>query len=204
MTIHKAKARLRKSSSFPGLDRKSSSDPKPLVCSLERTSPGNSAENEFLVAPSASTEKTQNPCTPGSAISSDSLRRRAQAPLLRCLHARASRAASPRRRRCLASGVRYENKDSLLATAWPALHADFESALRESPVAPPPAFSPSRPRRSRRSRCRRRIGPVSPASPAARCRATHIPGNVTVTGSILPVLRILPNSCVRRAHARLA
>jgi ATP-dependent exoDNAse (exonuclease V) beta subunit len=138
MTIHKAKGLGFEVVLVPGLDRKSSSDPKPLVCSLERTSPGNSAENEFLVAPiglhGEDTEPLYAWVRNQRQIRFDEERKRlfyvACTRARRELHLLGAAVAS-------ASGVRYENKDSLLATAWPALHADFESALRESPVAPP-------------------------------------------------------------------
>jgi ATP-dependent helicase/nuclease subunit A len=138
MTIHKAKGLGFEVVIVPGLDRKSSGDPKPLVCSLERTNPWNSSENEFLVAPiglhGEDTEPLYAWVRNQRQIRFDEERKRllyvACTRARRELHLLGTAVAS-------ASGVRYENKDSLLATAWPALHADFESALREPPVAPP-------------------------------------------------------------------
>ena len=138
MTIHKAKGLGFEVVIVPGLDRKSSGDPKPLVCSLERTNPWNSSENEFLVAPiglhGEDTEPLYAWVRNQRQIRFDEERKRllyvACTRARRELHLLGTAVAS-------ASGVRYENKDSLLATAWPALHGDFESALREPPVAPP-------------------------------------------------------------------
>jgi ATP-dependent exoDNAse (exonuclease V) beta subunit len=138
MTIHKAKGLGFEVVIVPGLDRKSSADPKPLVCSLERTSPGNSSESEFLVAPiglhGEDTEPLYAWVRNQRQIRFEEERKRllyvACTRARRELHLLGTAVAS-------APGVRYENKDSLLATAWPALHGDFESALREPPVAPP-------------------------------------------------------------------
>jgi ATP-dependent helicase/nuclease subunit A len=138
MTIHKAKGLGFEVVIVPALDRKSSADSKPLVCSLERINPWNSSENEFLVAPiglhGEDTEPLYAWVRNQRQIRFDEERKRlfyvACTRARRELHLLGAAVAS-------ASGVRYENKDSLLATAWPALHADFESALRESPIPPP-------------------------------------------------------------------
>ena len=137
MTIHKAKGLGFDVVIVPGLDRKSSSDSKPLVCSLERSNPWNHDETEFLVAPiglhGEDTEPLYGWVRKQRQIRFDEERKRllyvACTRARRELHLLGTAVAS-------ASGVRPENKDSLLATAWPALRTNFESALHESAVAP--------------------------------------------------------------------
>ncbi|MGC2300310.1 MAG: UvrD-helicase domain-containing protein [Acidobacteriaceae bacterium] len=136
MTIHKAKGLGFDVVIVPGLDRRSSADPNPLVCSLERTSPWKTGETEFLVAPiglhGEDTEPLYRWVRRQRQIRFDEERKRllyvACTRARRELHLFGTVAAS-------ASGVSAP-KDTLLDTAWPALHHYFEAALRESAVSP--------------------------------------------------------------------
>ena len=140
MTIHKAKGLGFDVVIVPGLDRRSSGDPNPLVCSLERMNPW-SAENEFLVAPiglhGEDTEPLYKWVRKQRQIRFDEERKRllyvACTRARRELHLLGTAVAS-------ATGVRAQSQDSLLATAWPALRATFESALRQAQ----PGAAPSR------------------------------------------------------------
>lgn len=132
MTIHKAKGLGFDVVIVPGLDRKSSSDRKPLVCSLERLNPW-TGENEFLVAPIGLQGEDTDPLyrwvRKQRQIRFDEERKRllyvACTRARRGLHLLGTAVATK-------SGVSLLNKDSLLATAWPALHVDFESVLGEA------------------------------------------------------------------------
>ncbi len=132
MTIHKAKGLSFDVVIVPGLDRKPIGDPNPLVCSLERLSPSDSRETEFLVAPIGLHGEETDPLYKWirrqRQIRFDEERKRLF--YVACTRARAelhllgTAVAS-------ASGVRPAHSGSLLATAWPALHEEFEAALRE-------------------------------------------------------------------------
>ena len=140
MTIHKAKGLGFDVVIVPGLDRKSSGDANPLVASLERMNPwfpdksweDTPVRNEFLVAPIGLQGEDTDPLykwvIKQRQIRFDEERKR----LLYVACTRARRelhllgAAVVKR-----SGVSTANKDSLLATAWPALRARFEEARRE-------------------------------------------------------------------------
>ncbi len=133
MTIHKAKGLGFDVVLVPGLDRKSSSDPNPLICSLERANPW-SGEPEFLVAPiglqGEDTEPLYRWVRKQRQIRFDEERKRLL--YVACTRARSElhlfgTAAANR------TGVSFQNKDSLLATAWPALRGEFEAY--EQPAA---------------------------------------------------------------------
>jgi ATP-dependent exoDNAse (exonuclease V) beta subunit len=142
MTIHKAKGLGFDVVVVPGLDRKPSGDARPLVCSLERGNPWDSNQTEFLVAPIGLQGEKTDPLY-------DWVRRQRQLRFdeerkrlfyVACTRARAelhllgTAVAS-------AAGLRPGHPGSLLAAAWPALHGEFEAALRQPAAAPP---APSR------------------------------------------------------------
>ena len=152
MTIHKAKGLGFDVVVVPGLDRKPAADEKQLVCSLERVSPYDSAETEFLVAPiglhSEDTDPLYKWVRRQRQIRFDEERKRlfyvACTRARRELHLLGAAVVS-------ASGIRPAHAGSLLAAAWPALHEEFEAVLRE-PAAqaasrvlrfPEPAVLPS-------------------------------------------------------------
>jgi ATP-dependent exoDNAse (exonuclease V) beta subunit len=194
MTIHKAKGLGFEVVIVPGLDRKSSSDQKPLVCSLERINPWalNSdseaegetqpaSETEFLVAPlglqGEDTEPLYRWVRRQRQMRFDEERKRllyvACTRARRELHLLGTAVAS-------ASGIRPENKDSLLAAAWPALEAEFAAQTNAAPsrvvTFPTPGVlkeiaAVAEPRRSPR-----RLPLDDEPGPPAQ--------NVTVTGSI--------------------
>ncbi|MGB6608352.1 MAG: 3'-5' exonuclease, partial [Acidobacteriaceae bacterium] len=187
MTIHKAKGLGFEVVIVPGLDRKSSGDPNPLVCSLERTSPWNSDENEFLVAPiglhGEDTEPLYAWVRNQRQIRFDEERKRlfyvACTRARQELHLLGTAVVS-------ASGVRYENKDSLLATAFAALHAEFESALRE-----PSAGLPARVLAFPAPGVLEELAAAGESAPRLTLRRLPLdaaqpppPENVTVTGSL--------------------
>ena len=137
MTIHKAKGLGFDVVIVPGLDRRSSGDPNPLVCSLERTNPW-SGESEFLVAPiglhGEDTEPLYKWVRRQRQIRFDEERKR----LLYVACTRARRELHLLGTAVVKSGgVRYQSQDSLLATAWPGVFASFESAERERQGAVP-------------------------------------------------------------------
>lgn len=131
MTIHKAKGLGFDVVLVPGLDRRSSGDSNPLVCSLERMNPW-TREEEFLVAPiglhGEDTEPLYKWVRKQRLIRFDEERKRllyvACTRARRELHLLGTAAIS-------GSGVRPQNSDSLLCTAWPALEARFEAFQRE-------------------------------------------------------------------------
>jgi len=142
MTIHKAKGLGFDVVLVPGLDRSSSSDRNPLVCSLERVRPSSSApqtpgETEFLVAPLGLQGEDNDPLyrwvRKQRQIRFDEERKRllyvACTRARRELHLFGTAVAS-------SSGLKVES-DSLLRTAWPALQAEFESFHREAQAAAP-------------------------------------------------------------------
>jgi ATP-dependent helicase/nuclease subunit A len=140
MTIHKAKGLGFDVVIVPGLDRRSSGDSNPMVCSLERINPW-TAENEFLVAPiglhGEDTEPLYKWVRKQRQIRFDEERKRllyvASTRARRELHLLGTAVAS-------SAGVRAQSQDSLLATAWPALRATFEGAVRQ----PQSGAAPSR------------------------------------------------------------
>ncbi len=134
MTIHKSKGLGFDVVLVPGLDRRSSGDPNPLVCSLERVNPW-SGEPEFLVAPIGvqgdDTEPLYKWVRKQRQIRFDEERKRLL--YVACTRARSElhlfgTAAAAR------AGVSVQNKDSLLATAWTALRTEFETQEREQRV----------------------------------------------------------------------
>jgi ATP-dependent exoDNAse (exonuclease V) beta subunit len=153
MTIHKAKGLGFEVVIVPGLDRQSSGDANPLVCSLERIDPWTSnatsasvtepqapGETEFLVAPlglqGEDTEPLYSWVRKQRQMRFDEERKRlfyvACTRARRELHLLGTAVAS-------ASGIRPDRKDSLLQTAWPALSAEFESLQRAPQISAPAA-----------------------------------------------------------------
>ncbi len=140
MTIHKAKGLGFDVVIVPGLDRPSAGDPHPLVCSLERVSPVSPSGTEFLVAPIGLKGEETDPLFQWvrrqRRVRFDEERKRlfyvACTRARTELHLLGTAVASD-------SGIRPE-KSSLLQTAWPALHANFEILLEQQPdqrPAPP-------------------------------------------------------------------
>ena len=131
MTIHKAKGLGFEVVLVPGLDRRSSGDPNPLVSSLERSNPWTGVP-EFLVAPIGLQGEENEPlykwvCQQRQ-IRFDEERKR-------LLYVACTRARSELHlfgtAKATRNGVSYQNKDSLLATAWPALRTNFEACQAE-------------------------------------------------------------------------
>jgi ATP-dependent helicase/nuclease subunit A len=142
MTIHKAKGLGFDVVIVSGLDRKPTRDAKPLVCSLERVSPRDSGETEFLVAPIGLEGEKTDPLYSWvrrqRQIRFDEERKRlfyvACTRARSELHLLGTAIAS-------ATGVKPAHPGSLLAAAWPGLHGEFEAVLRE-----PAAERPTAPR----------------------------------------------------------
>lgn len=142
MTIHKAKGLGFDVVLVPGLERGSSGDANPLVCSLERANPF-SGEPEFLVAPIGLQGEDSEPLykwvRKQRQIRFDEERKRllyvACTRARRELHLFGTAVARP-------TGIGLQNNDSLLATAWPALQTEFESVQRTSAVAVPASVVP--------------------------------------------------------------
>lgn len=141
MTIHKAKGLGFEVVIVPGLDRKAASDRKKLVCSLERVSPWNLGDAEFLVAPiglQSEKDPLYNWVRRQRQIRFDEERKRlfyvACTRARRELHLLGTAVTS-------AGGVKPAHPGSLLAAAWPALRRDFEPLLAERTVEQP---APSR------------------------------------------------------------
>ncbi|HEX3985018.1 MAG TPA: UvrD-helicase domain-containing protein [Acidobacteriaceae bacterium] len=141
MTIHKAKGLGFDVVIVPGLERTASGDDNSLVCSLERIDPWRPGETEFLVAPIGLHGEDTEPLYRW-------VRRQRQIRFNE-ERKRLFYVACTRARRELhllgaavygASGLQPPGKDSLLATAWPALQEEFEAATR----APQPASAPAR------------------------------------------------------------
>ena len=130
MTIHKAKGLGFDVVIVPGLDRAGAADPHPLVCSLERVSPFSPGETEFLIAPIGLKGEENDPLFQWvrrqRQIRFDEERKRlfyvACTRARTELHLLGTAVASE-------SGIRPEKSSSLLHTAWPALHGEFEAAL---------------------------------------------------------------------------
>ncbi len=143
MTIHKAKGLGFDVVLVPGLDRRSSGDANPLICSLERLNPFSSEsgmrESEFLVAPiglhGEDTEPLYKWVRRQRQIRFDEERKRllyvACTRARRELHLFGTAVISP-------TGIRPQSQDSLLATAWPGLRTTFESAQREAQTVAAP------------------------------------------------------------------
>jgi ATP-dependent exoDNAse (exonuclease V) beta subunit len=138
MTIHKAKGLGFEVALVPGLDRGSSGDENSLIVSLERISPWQAGATEFLVAPLGASGDDSDPLfkwvRKQRQIRFDEERKRLL--YVACtrargeLHLLGTAVAS-------AAGIRPESKQSLLAVAWPALQAEFESAARAPESAAP-------------------------------------------------------------------
>ncbi|HTV82051.1 MAG TPA: UvrD-helicase domain-containing protein [Acidobacteriaceae bacterium] len=138
MTIHKAKGLGFDVVIVPGLDRKPAGDAKPLVCSLERISPWDSDEIEFLVAPIGLQGEKPDPLYKWVRRQR---RNRFDEERKRLFYVACTRARSELHLLgtavASATGIKPEHAGSLLATAWPALRKEFEAALREPPAEPP-------------------------------------------------------------------
>jgi ATP-dependent helicase/nuclease subunit A len=154
MTIHKAKGLGFDVVIVPGLDRKPVDDKKPLVCSLERVSPHTSGSHasgshpsgshpsgdpEFLVVPIGPHGEENDPLykwvRSQRQIRFDEERKRLF--YVACTRARSELHLLGTAVHA-ASGLKAGHSGSLLAAAWPALRAEFESLLSE-PAAPEPA-----------------------------------------------------------------
>jgi ATP-dependent helicase/nuclease subunit A len=190
MTIHKAKGLGFDVVIVPGLDRPSSGDGNPLICSLERIDPwqgpGSPADPEFLVAPLGPQEEETHQLyrwvRTQRKIRFDEERKRllyvACTRARRELHLLATAVVTN-------SGIREPDQNTLLDTAWPALQADFAAALAANRARvlafPTPgileevaavADSPTR---------------VTPRRLPLDVESAPTPQNVTVTGSIRSV-----------------
>lgn len=130
MTIHRAKGLGFEVVIVPGLDRKSSSDGQQLLCSLERRSPWNAGEDEFLVAPIGPKGDDSHPLykwvMEQRKIRFDEERKRLF--YVACTRAR-------RELHLLGTAVLSGEElkpgevSSLLETAWPAVQGEFEALL---------------------------------------------------------------------------
>ncbi|HSY02410.1 MAG TPA: UvrD-helicase domain-containing protein [Acidobacteriaceae bacterium] len=137
MTIHKAKGLGFEVVIVPGLDRKSATDSQSLIASLERRDPFNPTEDEFLVAPIGPKGDESAPLykwvVKQRKIRFDEERKRlfyvACTRARQELHLLGTAVVAT-------SGIKPENAGSLLSTAWPALHADFEALALQQPAAP--------------------------------------------------------------------
>ncbi|HEV2280127.1 MAG TPA: UvrD-helicase domain-containing protein [Acidobacteriaceae bacterium] len=130
MTIHRAKGLGFEVVIVPGLDRKSSSDSQPLLCSLERRNPWTPGEEEFLVAPIGPKGDDSEPLyqwvTKQRNMRFDEERKR----LLYVACTRARRELHLLGTAILSGEeLRPGEKSSLLETAWPALREQFENFL---------------------------------------------------------------------------
>lgn len=127
MTIHKAKGLGFDVVIVPGLDGGAAIDSRPLVNSLERTNPV-SGETEMLVAPIGDRGDDSHPTYHW--VQKQRIQR-ADEELKRLLYVACTRARKSLHllgtATMTASGLNPPAK-SLLATAWPALEADFEAA----------------------------------------------------------------------------
>ncbi len=187
MTIHKAKGLGFDVVVVPGLDRTASGDENPLVCSLERISPGHPGQTEFLIAPiglhGEDTEPLYRWVRQQRQIRFDEERKRlfyvACTRARRELHLLGTAVYG-------SSGLRRPSADSLLRSAWPALEEDFEAAARSPRTAAAPrvlAFpTPG---------VLEDIAAVADAAPALGPRRLLLPAepitaaaNVTVTGTL--------------------
>jgi ATP-dependent exoDNAse (exonuclease V) beta subunit len=148
MTIHKAKGLGFEVVIVPGLDRQSSADAKPLVCSLERINP-------YISAASASVTEPQAPGNTEFLVAPLGLQGEDTEPLYRWVRKQRQMRFDEERKRLLyvactrarrelhllgtavaaASGLR-SRSDSLLATAWAALEAEFNQREPQTTTAP--------------------------------------------------------------------
>lgn len=130
MTIHRAKGLGFEVVIVPGLDRKSSADDQPLLCSLERRNPWNSGEDEFLVAPIGPMGDDSHPLyrwvNDQRKIRFDEERKRLF--YVACTRARYELHLLGT---AILSGneLRAGETSSLLETAWPALQEEFAAYL---------------------------------------------------------------------------
>jgi ATP-dependent helicase/nuclease subunit A len=142
MTIHKAKGLGFEVVIVPGLDRKSASDSQSLIASLERRDPFNPTEDEFLVAPIGPKGDESAPLykwvVKQRKIRFDEERKRLF--YVACTRARQELhllgTAVAATAVVATSGIKPESAGSLLATAWPALHTEFEALALQQPAAP--------------------------------------------------------------------
>ncbi|HLJ79563.1 MAG TPA: UvrD-helicase domain-containing protein [Acidobacteriaceae bacterium] len=130
MTIHRAKGLGFEVVIVPGLDRKSSSDGQPLLCSLQRRNPWNSGDEEFLVAPIGPRGDDSHPLYKWVM---DQRKIRFEEERKRLFYVACTRARTELHLLGTAilsgSEVKPEDRSSLLETAWPALHDQFELLL---------------------------------------------------------------------------
>ncbi|HEY6446517.1 MAG TPA: UvrD-helicase domain-containing protein [Acidobacteriaceae bacterium] len=140
MTIHKAKGLGFDAVVVPGLERKPFTSDQDLLCSLERRNPFDPAQDEFLVVPIGAkgedADATYNWVRQQRKIRFDEERKRlfyvACTRARRELHLLGTATLG-------ASGLSTGAQDSLLATAWPALHGAFEEASARRQAATPAA-----------------------------------------------------------------
>ncbi len=139
MTIHKAKGLGFDVVIVPALDRRPAGDPRPLILSLERVSPFEHGETEFLVAP-IGLQREKDPLY-------DWVRRQRQIRFdeerkrlfyVACTRARAELHLLGTAVHS-ATGLKAGHSGSLLAAAWPALRPEFEALLREPSAESPGA-----------------------------------------------------------------
>ncbi|MGC2637337.1 MAG: UvrD-helicase domain-containing protein [Acidobacteriaceae bacterium] len=140
MTIHKAKGLGFDVVIVPGLERQPIRDDQDLLCSLERRNPFDPAQDEFLVVPIGAKGEDANPTykwvRQQRKIRFDEERKRlfyvACTRARKELHLLGTATLG-------ASGLSPGARDSLLATAWPALHRAFEEAAARRQAAVPAA-----------------------------------------------------------------
>lgn len=125
MTIHKAKGLGFDVVIVPGLDRPARRDDPPLICSMQRT--GTSGEPEILLAPIGHRGKNPHPTY---AWVQRQRAERAEEELKRLFYVACTRAREELHLLGTVeigeSGLKVPQKGRLLATAWPALQAEFE------------------------------------------------------------------------------
>jgi ATP-dependent helicase/nuclease subunit A len=130
MTIHKAKGLGFDVVIVPGLDRRAAQDKQPLICSLERANIA-TGETEMLAAPIGYRGDEKHPTY---AWIQRQIRQRADEELKRLLYVACTRARKSLHllgtATMTASGLKPGDPKSLLATAWPALSADFDAAQK--------------------------------------------------------------------------
>ena len=138
MTIHKAKGLGFDVVVVPGLDRKPARDGQPLICSLERRDPFNSAEDEFLVAPIGAQGDDTDPLYKWVA---DQRKLRSNEERKRLFYVACTRARTELHlfgtATVSSSGLKPGDPDSLLAAAWPALAPEFEAFDEQNAAAMP-------------------------------------------------------------------
>ena len=138
MTIHKAKGLGFEVVLVPGLDRKSSGDGKPLIVSLERISPWQPGQDEFLVAPIGSQGQDTHPLfkwvSKQRKIRLDEERKRLL--YVACTRARNELHLFGAAVVKASGDIAPDSSASLLAVAWPALREEFEFTARTPQAAP--------------------------------------------------------------------